>query len=93
MENRIMDMALHERPQERLLRYGAESLSNSELLAVILRVGTKEENIIQLSQKIITVFNGINGLLEASQEELMKILILISPDLLIFSRFLLIKKP
>ncbi|WP_312460156.1 UPF0758 domain-containing protein, partial [Proteiniclasticum sp.] len=36
MENRIMDMALNERPQERLLRYGAESLSNSELLAVIL---------------------------------------------------------
>ena len=73
MENRIMDMALNERPQERLLRYGAESLSNSELLAVILRAGTREENIIQLSQKVITVFNGINGLLEASQEDLMKI--------------------
>src|SRR5690554_2593019 len=73
MENRIMDMALNERPQERLLRYGAESLSNSELLAVILRTGTREENIIQLSQKVITVFNGINGLLEASQDDLMKI--------------------
>jgi DNA repair protein RadC len=73
MENRIMDMPQNERPQERLLRYGADSLSNSELLAVILRTGTKNENVINLSQKIIAAFNGINGLLEASQEDLMKI--------------------
>lgn len=73
MENRIMDMPQNERPQERLLRYGADSLSNSELLAIILRTGTKNENVINLSQKIITAFNGINGLLEASQEDLMKI--------------------
>ncbi|WP_312654050.1 DNA repair protein RadC [Proteiniclasticum sp.] len=73
MENKIMDMPQNERPQERLLRYGADSLSNSELLAVILRTGTKNENILNLSQRIITAFNGINGLLEASQEDLMKI--------------------
>jgi DNA repair protein RadC len=73
MENRIMDMPQNERPQERLLRYGADNLSNSELLAVILRTGTRNENVINLSQRIITAFNGINGLLEASQEDLMKI--------------------
>lgn len=73
METKIMDMPQNERPQERLLRYGADSLSNSELLAVILRTGTKNENVINLSQRIITAFNGINGLLEASQEDLMKI--------------------
>jgi len=72
MDNKIMDMPQNERPQERLLRYGAEHLSNSELLAVILRTGTKNENIINLSQRIIGNFNGINGLLEASQEDLMK---------------------
>lgn len=73
METRIMDMPQNERPQERLLRYGADSLSNSELLAVILRTGTKNENVINLSQRIITAFNGINGLLEASQDDLMSI--------------------
>ena len=73
MENRIMDIPQNERPQERLLRYGADNLSNSELLAVILRTGTRNENVINLSQRIITAFNGINGLLEASQEDLMKI--------------------
>lgn len=73
MENKIMDMPQNERPQERLLRYGADNLSNSELLAVILRTGTRNENVINLSQRIITAFNGINGLLEASQEDLMKI--------------------
>ena len=66
-------MPQNERPQERLLRYGADNLSNSELLAVILRTGTRNENVINLSQRIITAFNGINGLLEASQEDLMKI--------------------
>lgn len=71
METRIMDMPEMERPQERLLRYGADSLSNAELLAVVLRTGTKKENILALSQRILTTFGGINGLLSASQEELM----------------------
>lgn len=73
MDQRIMDMPQNERPQERLLRYGADSLSNSELLAVILRTGTRDENILNLAQRTLTLFNGINGLLEASQDDLMKI--------------------
>lgn len=73
MDQRIMDMPQNERPQERLLRYGADSLSNSELLAVILRTGTRDENIVNLAQRTLTLFNGINGLLEASQDDLMKI--------------------
>jgi DNA repair protein RadC len=73
METRIMDMPAMERPQERLLRYGAESLSNSELLAVILRTGTKDENVIAMSHRLISIFSGINGLLEASKEELMEV--------------------
>ncbi|HSP46495.1 MAG TPA: DNA repair protein RadC [Clostridiaceae bacterium] len=73
MENKIMDMPEMERPQERLLRYGADSLSNSELLAVILRTGTQAENVINLSHRLINNFEGINGLLEATKEELMEV--------------------
>lgn len=73
MENKIMDMPEMERPQERLLRYGADSLSNSELLAVILRTGTQAENVISLSHRLINNFEGINGLLEATKEELMEV--------------------
>ncbi|NLC65549.1 MAG: DNA repair protein RadC [Clostridium sp.] len=71
--DKIKDMPQMERPQERLLRYGPESLSNSELLAVILRTGTKKTNVIKLSSNIIDSFGGLNGLLESSKEELMKI--------------------
>ncbi len=42
-----------DRPQEKLLKYGANTLSNSELIAVILRTGTREENVVMLSQRIL----------------------------------------
>jgi len=42
-----------DRPQEKLLKHGANTLSNSELIAVILRTGTKEENVVMLSQRIL----------------------------------------
>ena len=40
-----------ERPYEKLLLYGAEKLSNAELLGIIIKTGTKEENAISLAQK------------------------------------------
>lgn len=49
----IKSIPMEERPQEKLLKYGASSLSNSELLAVILRTGSKNENVIMLSQRIL----------------------------------------
>ncbi|MDD2493745.1 MAG: DNA repair protein RadC [Tissierellia bacterium] len=49
----IKSIPVEERPQEKLLKYGANSLSNSELIAVILRTGSKDENVIMLSQRIL----------------------------------------
>ncbi len=66
-------MPENERPKEKLLRYGAESLSNPELLAIILRTGTKGENVLALSQRIISEFNGLNGILNASVKEMTEI--------------------
>lgn len=66
-------MPENERPKEKLLRYGAESLSNPELLAIILRTGTKGENVLSLSQRIISEFNGLNGILNASIKEMTEI--------------------
>ena len=43
---RINDIPENERPMEKLLKYGAEELSDAELLAIILRSGTKGENIL-----------------------------------------------
>jgi DNA repair protein RadC len=75
MEERIKltDLPKNERPREKLLRYGAESLSNGELLAIILRTGSKSENILNLSNRILCQCGGINGLLSAEFESLQEL--------------------
>jgi DNA repair protein RadC len=70
---KIMDLPECERPRERLLKYGAEALSNSELLAIILRTGTHKENVINLSIRILSQSQGLNGLLSLSCEEIMSL--------------------
>lgn len=67
---KITDLPESERPRERLLRYGPETLSNAELLAVILRCGTKKENIITLCSNLLQKSGGLNGLLNISSEEI-----------------------
>ena len=70
---KITDLPENERPRERLLKYGADALSNGELLAIILRTGTMGENIISLSNRIIKECGGLNGLLSSSSEEFMNL--------------------
>ncbi len=54
---RIHDIPEEERPRERLIRNGPESLSNAELLGVILRTGSKQENVVSLSSRILSKYN------------------------------------
>ena len=70
---KVMDLPENERPRERLLRYGTDSLSNGELLAIILRTGTKKENVISLSSRILKQCRGLNGLLNMDQNDLIGI--------------------
>ena len=49
----VKEMALDERPREKMIAQGVNSLSNSELLAIILRTGTKQKNAIELANYII----------------------------------------
>lgn len=67
---RIADLAVDERPRERLARLGAGALSKSELLAILLRVGTEGENVIDLSSRLLQEFGGLRALHRASFEEL-----------------------
>lgn len=69
---RIHDMQKEERPRERLIKYGASSLSDSELLAIILRVGSRKENVITLSQRILKEYN-LKQLSRVNLNHLMKI--------------------
>lgn len=70
---KILDLPKNERPRERMLRYGSEVLSNSELLAIILRTGSKDEDILSLCRKLLREKNGLNGLLTSTSEEFMKL--------------------
>lgn len=67
--NRIKDLPENERPRERLFRYGPEALSNIELLAILLGCGSKKENIISLSSRIIQNNGGINGVFDSTLED------------------------
>lgn len=69
----IRDVPNCERPRERLLKEGAHALSNQELIATILGTGTKQESVLQLSQRILHHFNGLRLLKDSTADELKKI--------------------
>ena len=70
---RINDIPQNERPMEKLLKYGSDDLSNAELLAVLLRSGTRGENIISISTRLLSDVGGLDGLLHINLEEAKKI--------------------
>lgn len=66
----IRDVPPHDRPRERMIASGPSSLSNHELLAILLRTGSKEESVLQLSNRILNEFDGLRLLKDASIEEI-----------------------
>ena len=78
MSLKIKELPIAERPYEKLELYGEKSLSNAELLAIIIKTGTKQETSVQLAQKILKLNNSknideLNFLRELSLEELITI--------------------
>jgi DNA repair protein RadC len=67
---RISELPTGERPRERLRQSGADGLSNSELLAIILRTGTSAEDVLGLANRLIVKFGGLTGLSRAGFNEL-----------------------
>ncbi|MEF9952335.1 MAG: DNA repair protein RadC [Clostridium sp.] len=70
---KIKDIPMEDRPRERLLNYGPEVLSNSELLAVILRCGNKNQSAIELASSVLSYGEGILYLQTSSINELAEI--------------------
>lgn len=73
MNIKIKDIPIDERPRERLKNKGASNLSDEELLAIILKTGTKEISVKTLSLKIISMAGGIKNLKKLQFEQLLKI--------------------
>lgn len=62
-----------ERPRERLIRHGAEKLSDAELLAILLRTGDKDDTAIDLARHLIHKFGSFRGLDSRSVSELCQV--------------------
>ncbi len=80
MPVKMKELPISERPYEKLEMYGANTLSNAELLAIIIKSGTKEESSVTLAQKILSLGeskyckeDNLRFLQELSLEEFMKI--------------------
>ena len=78
MPIKMKNLPITERPYEKLEQYGEKNLTNAELLAIIIKSGTREETSVQLAQKILLLNenqekNNLNFLREITIEELIKI--------------------
>lgn len=70
---KVKDIVETERPRERLLNYGVENLNNEDLLAIILKTGTKDKNVKELALDVINCYDGFYNLKNISVEQLKKI--------------------
>ena len=66
----IRDLPQGERPRERLKNYGPSSLNNAELIAILLRVGSEGESVVNLASRVVSKFKGLRGLARATYGEL-----------------------
>jgi len=69
----IKQLPKEENPREKVLSQGIESLSNVELLALVLRTGNKEESVLQLSQRLLYEIGGFSQLLSVDYASLIEL--------------------
>ena len=69
----ITDWPASERPREKLLEQGVETLSDAELLAIFLRVGVTGKSAVDLARDLLTRFGSLNGIFAAALNELTQV--------------------
>jgi DNA repair protein RadC len=67
----VHDLPLSERPREKLQELGSDKLSNAELLAIILRSGTKGESVLLTAQRLLSHFGSLEKTTESSFNDLL----------------------
>ncbi len=70
---RLREMAVNERPQERLEKLGPAPLSDTELLAMLLRSGSRDLDVMSLSSRIINEAGSVSELIRWSEEDFMRL--------------------
>lgn len=71
--NRLRETAVNERPQERLEKYGAGVLSDTELLAMLLRSGTQGQDVLTLASRLIAEAGSLSGLIGWHEKDFRKL--------------------
>ncbi|MEO1022092.1 MAG: DNA repair protein RadC [Bacteroidota bacterium] len=66
----VREMEPDEQPREKLMRKGADHLSDAELIAILLRTGTRKLNVIETSRALLKEFNGLNHLVRKDWQQL-----------------------
>ncbi|KFN11087.1 RadC family protein [Paenibacillus macerans] len=69
----LRDLPVEERPRERMMEFGPGALSNAELLAILLRTGTRSESAIHMAQRVLSEIGGIRGLVDFSLDEMVQL--------------------
>lgn len=69
----LKEIPVYDRPRERAIEVGVNNLSTTELLAIILRTGTKNYSVLEVANKVLSKVNKVQDLNNISQEELKEI--------------------
>ena len=71
----IKELPQEERPREKMLKIGAQALSNAELLAILLRTGTKNDSVLRVAERLLKKYDdlGVAALASLGPQELSKI--------------------
>jgi DNA repair protein RadC len=72
MKQRVCDLPSSDKPRERLITQGGSALSDTELLAIILRSGGEDNSALQLSSQILKEFGGFKGIYRADIQQLVR---------------------
>lgn len=70
---KVKDLSIDERPREKAMQYGIEMLSNRELIALLLRSGTKTQSALEIADEVIQLTSSLGEIANLSMVELMEI--------------------
>ncbi len=69
---KVKELPIDDRPREKLTLRGVQSLTDTELIAILLRTGTKGKSVIQVAQDLIQKSGGLNNLTSQTSEAIQK---------------------
>lgn len=69
---KVKELPIDDRPREKLRLRGVQSLTDTELIAILLRTGTKGKSVIQVAQDLIQKVGGLNNLTSQTSEAIQK---------------------